>query len=140
MARYPQSVTRFNQANVLIHHIVPFAIHLICTLSLILVIARRRAKVTGGTTTHLFRRHLNEHKELFVPVGFIILSALPQFIISFSLACTDFNQAWQRYSLIAAYFLSFVPETLTFLLYIEPSSSFKQEFSQTFIGLKYYRR
>ena len=140
VARYPQLATQFNRANVLIHHIGPFTLHFVCSLLLVFVVARKRAAAKGDSATHLFRKNLIELKELFIPAGLIILSALPQFFLSFSLACTDFNQAWQRYSLTIAYFLSFTPQTLTFLLYIQPSSFFKQEFRNTLIGRKYFSR
>ena len=137
VGRFSQFSGRFNRAIVFIHHIVPFILQLICGFVVIVLIARKRASATGGTAVHLFRGYLVTHKDLFIPACFIILSALPQFIISFSLACTDFNQAWQRYSLTVAYFLSFTPQTLTYVLYIRPSSLFKEEFANTRIGCKW---
>lgn len=64
----------------------------------------------------------------------IILSALPQFIISFSLACTELDTRWERYLLTIAFFLCYIPQILTFHLYVQSSTYFLGEFYSTRMG------
>lgn len=136
-AQYSSIFGRFDRANVLIHHLAPSIIHLSCTLLLIAMIARRRAHVTGADGARLFREQIFKRKDLFIPSCFIIISGLPQFIISFLFACTELKLAWQRYALITAYLVTFTRQMLTFFLYIQPSSMFKEEFYMTSIGQRF---
>ena len=64
----------------------------------------------------------------------IVFSSLPQIIISFSYACREFKQTWQRYSLWVAYFLSYLPQILGFILYVLLSATFSEEFCKIVIG------
>jgi hypothetical protein len=73
-------------------------------------------------------------KELYITPIIIVFSSLPQTILSFSYACTELKQTWQRYTLLTAYFFSYLPQVLGFILYVLPSSMFNHEFQQTLIG------
>jgi len=118
------------------HYLIPFLINFICTIYLTILIVRSRANVNKNKKTRLqlFYQHLKQNKEIFVPPIMIILSALPQLIISFLLACTDFDIRWERYLLIIAYFFSYTPQILTFHLYVQPSTFFLHEFYSTNMG------
>jgi len=118
------------------HYLIPFLINFICTIYLTILIVRSRANVNKNKKTRLqlFYQHLKQNKEIFVPPIMIILSALPQLIISFLLACTDFDIRWERYLLIIAYFFSYTPQILTFHLYVQPSTFFLNEFYSTNMG------
>jgi hypothetical protein len=70
-----------------------------------------------------------------VTPSIIILSGLPQTILTFSFACTQLND-WQRHTLLCSYLLSYGPQVLGFILYVLPSTSYKKEFYETFIGKK----
>lgn len=89
------------------------------------LIVRSRATVDKNKTrVQLFYEQLKKKKEIFVPSLMIILSALAELIISFSLACTELDTKWERYLLITAYFFSYTPQILTFHLYVQPSTFF----------------
>jgi hypothetical protein len=125
----------YNQANVVIHYSIPFLINFVCTIVLIVLITRQRAIASKKKPrVQVIREQISAQKELFIPPMIIIASALPQLIISFNLACTELHIPWQRYLLIVAYFLSYLPQILTFVLYIQPSTFYKSEFQLTRIG------
>lgn len=125
----------YNQTNIVIHHSVPFLINIVCTLIIITQIASRRSRIDRKKAyLQIFREQTAKQKELFIPSLIIIVSALPQFIISFSFACTEMNSDWQRYALTTAYFVSYIPQILTFFLYIQPSTFYKSEFQLTRIS------
>ena len=87
----------------------------------------------------IFKKQFKEQKELYITPMIIVFSSLPQIIISFSYACREFKQSWQRYSLLVAYFLSYLPQILGFILHVLPSTTFSEEFYKTAIGKRLLR-
>jgi hypothetical protein len=88
----------------------------------------------------VFRDVLNENKELIarptialVPSIFSLFT-LPLFIIAFSLRCHNLETNPLRYILIAFYFITFIPQMVTFALYIYPSSFYRKEWQATKIS------
>jgi hypothetical protein len=91
-----------------------------------------------------FRMHLrlvfdvlSENKELVIGPGITLvpqLFSLPLFIVSFTLYCQNLESSWVRYLLIASYFTSFIPQLISFMLYVLPSSFYSTEWHDTKIG------
>ena len=132
-------VANYDRVSTLFHHLVPFFVQVISITILIVKIARSRVKTVGKKTAFIavLTKQFKEHKELYTTPAIIILSAMPHTILSFSLVCVQLN-VWQRHFLLAAYLISYAPQTLGFILYVLPSSSYKKEFSATFLGKKYF--
>ena len=135
---YTQSlVSTYNRMNILFHYFIPFLIQTISITIMIIRTAGSRAQTSGSqreTFADIFKKQLKTQKELYITPTIIILSSLPQTILSFSYACGGLNQSWQRYTLLAAYFFSYLPQMLGFILYVLPSTAFSKEFRQTAIG------
>ncbi|CAF1040057.1 unnamed protein product [Didymodactylos carnosus] len=135
VTQYNQILSVYNQTITILHYILPCIINLTSTFILIIQIAHKRANTNRDQShTSVLRQQFQQYKELFIPPFFILVSALPQFIISFSLACTEINIAWQRYLLMVAYFLSYVPQLFGYILFILPSALYKTEFYSTTLG------
>jgi hypothetical protein len=83
---------------------------------------------------------LKTKKEQYITPIIIVISSLPQIILSFSYTCTELKQSWQRYTLLITYFLSYLPQSLGFILYVLPSTTYSEEFRQTPIGKRIMRR
>jgi len=143
---YPSGIATYNQVNIILNYILPFLINLLSTIIIMVLITRKRAIATTNKAAHLksesnmrltMRTYVNlfsENKELILaPLVTMLpqLFALPQFILSFSLACQEFNINWQRYLLIISYFITYLPQVLSYKLYISPSSFYKDEFHAT---------
>jgi hypothetical protein len=143
---YPSGVATYNQVNIILNYILPFLINLLSTIILIILIIRQHATTvakeqdrlyTGASAKSTFRIYMDllmTKKELILaPLLTMLpqLSSLPQFILSFSLACQDFNVNWQRYLLIISYFIMYLPQVLSYVLYISPSKFYKNEFHRT---------
>ena len=133
----------YNRFNTLIHYLVPFCIQIISTILLFIFIARIRVKAKGKTINknkllQFFKTELLDAKELFVIPIIVILSALPQTILSFSLACSQLS-SWKRHTLLVTIFLTYLPQTLGFILHVLPSSTYKKEFGQTLIAKKMFK-
>lgn len=134
-------ISTYNRISTLIHYLVPFFIQIISITFLIVLAARSRVKTVGQkmTFTQVLKKQFASQKELYITPLIIILSALPQTIFTFSLACTQLNE-WQRHTLIVSYLLSYTPQLLGFVLYVLPSTNYKKEFYQTFIGQQIAKR
>jgi hypothetical protein len=76
------------------------------------------------------KQQFKRQKELYFPPLVIVVRGLPQIILSFIFACFQLNR-WQQHSLLIAYFLSFAPQLLGFILFVLPSSHYLQEFEAT---------
>ena len=125
-------VSIYDRVSTLIHYILPFFIQIISITLLIVLVARSRIKTVGDKMTlqQVLIKQFHTQKELYITPVIIILSALPQTILSFSLACSQLT-IWHRHLLLIAYLLSYVPQALGFILYVLPSTSYKREFTQT---------
>ena len=138
---YTKSVVSiYNQVNVLIHYFVPFILQVISITITIIQTACSRARTTGNrgeTFVDLFKKQFRTQREHYITPIIIVFSALPQAILSFSYACTELKQSWQRYTLLSAYFLSYLPQMLGFILHVLPSTAFSQEFYKTKLGSKF---
>jgi hypothetical protein len=80
---------------------------------------------------------LCEHKELVIGPGITLvpqLFSLPLFIISFTLYCQNLENSWVRYLLIVSYFTSFIPQLISFMLYVLPSTFYSTQWRATVIG------
>ena len=143
---YPSAIATYNQVNIILNYIMPFLINFLSTIILIILIIRKRVTVTGKqhdnstpkpNLTMRFRVYIDlwsKNKELVLaPLVTILpqLFSLPQFILSFSLACQEFKIAWHRYLLIISYFIIYTPQVFSYQLYIRPSSFYKEEFHAT---------
>ena len=89
---------------------------------------------------NVFRDVLQENSEMItrpaitlVPSIFSLFS-LPLLIVSFSLGCQNLESSPLRYLLITCYFIGFIPQILTFCLYIYPSSFYWKEWQATAIS------
>ena len=89
---------------------------------------------------NMLRNVLNGHKEIIarpaitlIPTIFYLFS-LPFVVTSFSLACHSIETSQLRYLSLTCYFMSFIPQTMTFFLYIYPSSFYFEEWQATAIG------
>ncbi len=135
-----KQISTYNRISTLIHYLLPFLIQIICITLLIVLAARSRMKTTGQKTTfgEILKKQFDTQKELYITPTIIILSALPQTIFTFSFACTQLND-WQRHTLLGSYLLSYTPQILGFILYVLPSTSYKKELYETFIGKKFLK-
>jgi hypothetical protein len=133
------AVAVYHRVNTLIHYLIPFSIQIIFVTLLISSAARSRAKTANAKITlgQLLKKQFIEQKELYVTPMIIILAALPQSVLSFSLACTPLDN-WKRHVLLAAFILSYSPQILGFLLYVLPSTAYRKEFLETQMAKKYF--
>jgi len=125
--KYSSSVNIYNSFVTLFHFLVPFLINIICSICIISSIARNRSGVQLDQTfeEHL-RRQIKEHRHILIGPFMLILLNLPRLIISFVRGCMRSSREPWLY--LIGYFISFVPSMLTFIIFILPSKTYKDEF------------
>jgi hypothetical protein len=130
----------YNRISTLIHYLMPFFIQVVSITLLIILAARSRAKTNGKQRTYsqILVKQFKTQKELYITPMIIIFSAIPQIIITFNLACTELAN-WQRHILLSAYLFSCAPQVLGYILYVLPSTSYKEEFNETLLARKYLK-
>ena len=129
------AIANYNRVTTFIHSLVPFSIQIISITLLIIHIARSRARVREKSvfSRSFLTRQMMSFKELYITPLAIIVSALPQVIISFTLACQELV-SWQKHLLLCTFLLSYTPQIFAFFLFVLPSSVYKKEFERTWIG------
>jgi hypothetical protein len=132
VVNFPSIVSTYDRITVLIHYLVPFCVQILSITVLIILAARSRSRSNNNHDTsfeHL-KRQFKSQRELYITPIVIVLSGLPQAIVSFSFACVQLA-TWQQHTLLIAYFLSYAPQLLGFVLFVLPSTTYVQEFRAT---------
>ncbi|CAF4151967.1 unnamed protein product [Rotaria sordida] len=124
----------YNTTLNVIHFIVPFGINFTSAFAIIVIAARKRSVVHKNQT---YREHLREqfqqHKHLVISSSILVILALPRLIISFFSGCMKSVRDPSLF--LAAYFISFIPPILIFIIFVIPSQTYTTEFN---LSLKYY--
>ena len=80
---------------------------------------------------------LRENKELITGPGLTIipqLFVLPQFVIAFKLLCQNLDAGGTRYVLMACNLAMFIPQSISFTLYVLPSTFYSRQWRNTRVG------
>ena len=80
---------------------------------------------------------LAENKELVVGPALTLipqLFSLPYFVASLMARCQNLQESGLRYLLMISYFTTYIPQLMSFVLYISPSSFYSQEWQATDVG------
>jgi hypothetical protein len=134
---FPLKFRTYDRISVLIHYIIPFCIQILSITLLIILAARSRSRASNNRDTFIgyLKQQFKSQKELYITPSVIILSGLPQTIFSFSFSCLVLV-SWQQHALLIAYFLSFAPQLLGFVLFVLPSTNYMKEFAATKLSKK----
>ncbi|CAF0726897.1 unnamed protein product [Adineta steineri] len=118
------------------HYVSPLIINFISAATIIIITTRQR---TTSQKNLSFKKHLvtkiKQHKHLLISPMIIITLTLPHLIISFVLKCDKSTHLLWFY--LSGYFLSFIPSTCMFLIFVLPSPIYKKEFKH---AISHYRR
>jgi hypothetical protein len=113
-----------------IHFFVPFSIN--CISALIIIINTARIRSTAQKKEpykQMLRKQFQLHKHLLISPIILIILAVPRLIISFLSGCMKSTQDSWFY--LIGYFISFIPPTLNFIIFVLPSETYKKEFIKT---------
>ncbi|CAF0942837.1 unnamed protein product [Adineta steineri] len=133
--RYSQSVEKYTTIIQYFHFVVPCAINLFSALYIIINIARQR---TTTRTKFNYRQQLvnqiNEHKQLIISSIVLAVLLFPRFLISLLSTCVKASRNPWLY--LCGYFVSFIPSSFIFIIFVLPSNFYKKQFKQSIITLR----
>jgi hypothetical protein len=112
------------------HFFVPFIVNLTSGGVIILVTARQRtAAQTHRNYQELLHEQFQQHRHLLIAPLVLSVLALPRLIISFVSGCMKSSD--DSWLFLVGYFISFIPSMLTFVVFVLPSTNYKNEFKKT---------
>ena len=131
--RYQPAIEIYNYIIQTIHFTGPFIVNLISSIILIIKKSHQNAALAKNRSFKLIlREQINEHKNLLIAPIVLVILALPRIILVYTTKCMrSANDVVWLYLL--GYFISFIPSTLTFLIFILPSKFYKDELKKTIV-------
>ncbi|UJR18310.1 hypothetical protein I4U23_005212 [Adineta vaga] len=130
MTAYSHTVQEYNTAILFIHLIGPFIANLCSALIIMFGTARRKAAAQARRS---FREHMRkqwlEHKQLLISPAILLVLSMPRLVISLLSGCVDASR--QPWLFLCAYFISFIPSILIFVVFVVPSKLYMKTFNKT---------
>ena len=126
------------------HVAVPCAMHLLCSVCVLTTIACRKIFIgsTNRAFYHVWLIQLYRHRDFLIPPISIILCILPHGILGHLLiTCIPYSDKVKLRLHISVVLLLYVPQMLSFVLYVYPNKLYFDEFQQTVLyrAMCYYR-
>jgi len=130
IARYSPALQNYNTVVLFFHLLGPFAINLFSAFYIIFGVARQRAI---AQPIRSYKAHVHEqfyeHKHLLISPLVLAILASPRLVIAVLSPCIDVSQNPWLY--LSAYFISFIPSMVIFIIFVLPSSLYMNKFKDT---------
>jgi hypothetical protein len=136
VVKYVGWLATYSSALIFVHYFVPLSINIFSIICIIGVTTHRRSLIQRHRSicSHLGSR-IKKNKHSLISSAIIICLTLPYLIISIVLDCQKSSRLFWFY--LIGYFLSFFPAAFSFVIFVLPSSHYRQEFNKF---LAYIRR
>lgn len=114
-----------------LNHLIPFLLNIYATYVIIRIAARSKATLNRSEyRIEVWKQIKSRYEQLICPI-IMILCSTPQLLVGLLTRCYQWDSMWRRKLIIIVYFISFLPQTLTFFLLILPSKKYKNIFVQS---------
>ena len=113
------------------NHLIPFLLNTYATWVIIRTVARSKANVNRSEYRREIWRQIRDRYEQLLCPTIMILCSIPHLLVGFLVRCYDLDRVIRRKLIIFAYLISFIPQMLTFVLFILPSKNYKRIFLTT---------
>ncbi|CAF1172606.1 unnamed protein product, partial [Didymodactylos carnosus] len=121
------------------NHIVPVLLNVYASGIILTIAARSKSNVSHESfISSLWFQIKLRYEQLLCPL-LMILCSLPQLLAGFILSCDTWNIVWLKHFIISLYYFAYIPQLLTFFLFIQPSRIYKQAFKQSQIGKLFFK-
>jgi hypothetical protein len=139
LTHYSPSVQNYNTIILFFHLLGPFIANLFSALFIIFGTTRQRSATQHKQTfRENLRDQLNEHKQIVISPIVLLTLALPRLIISILSGCM--NTSRNPWLFLSAYFISFTPSILVFVVFVLPSKLFRKRFKESIKSCRYRRQ
>jgi hypothetical protein len=111
----------------IVHYFVPFLLNLISSIIILLRLARNRSRANKQRYNIVIKQQLAAYKSWIISPIVLALLALPRVIFALILTCISLSTpVWQIHLLLIGYFISFLPQIGTFLIFVVPSKRYME--------------
>jgi hypothetical protein len=132
---HPVDIVTTGKIALSIHALVPTIIQLIASLCLLISITRRIGFVFARQDfVRIFLKECRKRKHFFVPLLFTIFTVLPHLFLHLRDECEDARDLSILRLHLSFNILAYLPQSLTFFIYIYPSASYMNNFKRTWSG------
>ena len=129
---YPATTRDYNTAILFFHLVAPFVANLISALFIIVGGARQRSVArTGQSFSGHVREQFSQHKQLIISPIILLILSLPRLVILLLPGCMTVKSSEYFWLYLSAYFLSFIPSMLIFLIFVTPSEMYMKAFKES---------
>lgn len=115
------------------HVIIPCVMHLVCTICVLTTIARRKILInsTSRGLVFVWLHQLYLHRDFLIPPLCLIVCILPHGILGHLLkTCIPYSDTVKLRLHISFILMLYVPQVISFVLYIYPNLIYLKEFQQ----------
>jgi len=135
VVKYAPWLQTYSSILIFFHYFAPLSINIFSAILIIIVSALQRTRTDTDPRfwVHL-RSKLDQHKHILISSAIIVCLTLPYLIISIILDCKKSSDLFWFY--FTGYFLSFFPATFVFIIFVSPSSLYKQELTKLFVYIR----
>jgi hypothetical protein len=136
---YSRFIQEYNTVILFFHLVGPFIANLFSALFVIFGTARQRsvARIDQSYKQHV-RKQLSEHKQLVISPAILLVLSLPRLIISLLSGCVQTSSNSWLY--LSAYFISFTPSMLIFVIFVIPSELYRKTFKESLNSWRWLAR
>lgn len=135
ITRYSASLKKYVSFINIFHFFIPFSVNFISIIFMITSMARMKSRVNPRQTYRSYvKEQFYQHKHQLIGSFLLLLISSPRLIISFASECMkSVRNPWLY---LIGYLVSFILPLLTFVLFVLPSSFYRNELHESVLRIK----
>jgi hypothetical protein len=121
-----QSLHTYNLIINIIHYVVPFSINLVSSVFILLRVSRSKSNAQKLPFSQALKQQFLAYKHWILSPLLLALLALPRLIFGLIFTCISSTDSWQSQLLLIGYFIGFLPQVGTLVIFVLPSKTYKE--------------
>lgn len=116
-------------------HLIPFILNIYAVITIIRTVARSKANLHKTNLFSEIWKQIKQYYEQLVCPILMIMCSTPELLMVLIIKCHQWDNSHRRLLMIIMHFVSFIPQMMTYYLFIQPSKTYKKAFiNNTRIG------
>ncbi|CAF1091178.1 unnamed protein product [Rotaria sordida] len=111
-----------------IMHLIPFLLNMYAVITIIRTVARSKANINKTSFLSEIWKQIKQYNEQLACPTLMIICSTPELLMALIVKCHEWDNVYRRSLMLAMHLLSFVPQMLTYNLFIQPSKTYKTTF------------
>ncbi|CAF1454631.1 unnamed protein product [Adineta steineri] len=127
-----QAIHVYNITINIIHYVGPFILNLISSLLILVYVSRSKSNAQKQSFHKILKEQFLAYKSWILSPLLLALFTVPRLIFALTFTCITSPDAWQSQLLLIGYFIGFLPQIGTLIIFILPSKTYKEELIKLF--------